>query len=289
MKKQDIKKLLTAGVLLTGALMVGCGSSTSAGSSDQEASTTPAFVTPGETVLEATQEETEATTESEQQTIYVDISDQESTAQSTDVEYVVVLDPGHGGNWWGASDGDLLEKDLALQTALYCREYLLENYDNVVVYLTRETDMQFAEDQKEDIEKRVEIALSYGADILVSLHFNTESTNTSSGALVCVSKQSWVIEESSALANSILNQLSQLGITNRGLLFKDSDEYYDEYGVAMDYYAICRHSASVGIPGIIVEHCFMRNETDRKYYSTDEALWELARADAIGIAEYLGL
>lgn len=265
----------------------------------QEVTTNPPFEMPGESVIEVTPElettEHETTETQPQETVQVPVeSDTEPVTETaagvpSETKRVIVLDPGHGGVWVGALDGTYEEKTLALKTALYCRDYLLEHYENIEVYMTRETDIEFSTDQKADLEARVKLAKSYNAEILVSLHFNSDPSDLSNGALVCVSKQSWVNSEASALGHSILSQLSQLGLADKGLMMRDSDEYFDENGVSMDYYAICRHSASLGIPGIIVEHCFMRNEIDVPYYNTDEALQRLGQADAIGIAQYMGL
>jgi N-acetylmuramoyl-L-alanine amidase len=303
--------LAAAGVALCSVIFTGCaGGSQSDSTENLETTTNPPFEMPGESVMEATMassyseepslpeesSESESTSSQTQsgETVWISTESSEeetTTAQpvTSDTNHVVVLDPGHGGTWLGAVDGTYYEKNLALQTALYCRDYLVNNYEDVTVYLTRDTDMEFSYDQKQDLEERVKIAKSYNAEILVSLHFNSEPTDASNGSLVCISKQSWVNGAATALGNSILDQLSQLGLTNKGLLVRDSDEYFDEYGAAMDYYAICRHSASFGFPGVIVEHCFMRNAVDVSYYSTDEALQRLGQADAIGIAQYLGL
>lgn len=288
------KRLAAAGMLFVSILLSGCaGPEDIEGISTQESSSNPPFVMPGESVIEVTPGITDSTAETLPPETVLPVENTTAVPSETfppsATDHVVMLDPGHGGVWVGALDGAYKEKDLALQTAFYCRDYLVNHYENVTVYLTRDTDKEFSYDQKVDLEERVKLANAYNAEILVSLHFNSDPTDTTNGALVCVSKQPWVSAESSALGTSILNQLTQLGLTDRGLMLRDSDEYFDEYGVSMDYYAICRHSASFGIPGIIVEHCFMRNATDVSYYSTDEALQRLGQADAIGIAQYLGL
>lgn len=291
-RRKSGKRLAAAGVLSVSMLFGGCAGTTGTGTeSSEESSTNPPFEMPGESVIVVTPPSADST-ESAEGTGFSSAGDTteapiESPSGGTD--HIIVLDPGHGGVWVGALDGSYMEKNLALQTALYCRDYLVNNYENVTVYLTRDTDTEFSYDQKADLEERVKLANAYNAEILVSLHFNSDPTDTTNGSLVCVSKQPWVSAESSALGKSILDQLSQLGLADRGLLLRDSEEYFDEYGTSMDYYAICRHSASFGIPGIIVEHCFMRNATDVQYYSTNEALQRLGQADAIGIARYLGL
>lgn len=61
-------------------------------------------------------------------------------------DVVIVLDPGHGGLDSGTEmkyDGKLVcEAAINLSIAEACRDYLLENYENVQVYLTRETDVK---------------------------------------------------------------------------------------------------------------------------------------------------
>lgn len=202
--------------------------------------------------------------------------------------YVVVIDPGHGGRFPGAGYNGLKEKDLTLTTALACKAEL-ETYDRVTVYLTRSTDVQFGSTIKEDLEQRAIYAESVGADMLVSLHFNSSTFHSVSGASAYISMKEGIAEQSQGLANSILAQLGGLGLTNLGTQSAVSDSYVSADGTAADYYAINRHCADRGFPGIIIEHCFMDNATDLAYISTQEALQQLGVADATGIASYLKL
>ena len=56
-----------------------------------------------------------------------------------------------------------------------------------------------------------------------------------------------------------------------------------------DYYFIPRECAGRCIPGIIIEHCFLDAPADVPFYDTPEDLVRMGYADAIGIANYLGL
>ena len=71
-------------------------------------------------------------------------------------DVVIVLDPGHGGYSSGTTevyDGvEIWESDLPLKISRACRDYLLDNYENVQGYLTRETDV------KVSLEERVAFA-----------------------------------------------------------------------------------------------------------------------------------
>ena len=203
--------------------------------------------------------------------------------------YVVVLDPGHGGNYTGAIYFNHMEKNLTLSMANYVKEYLLSNYDGIEVYLTRETDIALDSDLKIELEKRAIVAEEHDADFFISLHFNACEAHNLTGATVYASFREHVAEKSQGMAASILNQLVSLGLKNNQVKTRKSADYHAEDGSDLDYYAVIRHSAARNIPGLIVEHCFMDNEKDYEFINTDEKLHELAKADAIGIAEYLGL
>jgi len=85
---------------------------------------------------------------------------------------VVVIDPGHGGEDFGAvGKGGLLEKDVVLSVALELEKLLKEKLD-ATVYLTRRRD-QFV-----PLADRTALANQYEADVFISLHCNaTDSGN----------------------------------------------------------------------------------------------------------------
>ncbi len=210
-------------------------------------------------------------------------------AETTVTGRVVVLDPGHGGKYDGAYYFGRHEEDMSLKVGQFCKEYLEEHYSDVTVYLTRTDDTHLSEQGEPDREARVQFAKDRNADILVSLHFNVTPEHNASGCLAFISKEANVNAACTSLANSILARLSALGLQNLGTFLKDSDTHFDASGRPYDYYGINRHSAKWGFPGIIIEHCFMDNPADEVYIADDGALQRLAIADALGIADYLGL
>ena len=139
------------------------------------------------------------------------------------------------------------------------------------------------------MEVRAVYAEQVGADMLISLHFNSSSFHTVSGAAAYVSMKEGIAEQSQGLANSILIQLGGLGLPNLGTQSAVSDSFVSADGTAADYYAINRNCANRGFPGVIIEHCFMDNAADQRYISTPEALRRLGVADAAGIAAYCKL
>jgi len=218
-----------------------------------------------------------------------DASGLESDMASPNASKVVVLDPGHGGKFTGAIYFGHNEKNLTLQVANCVRDYLLENYENIEVYLTRESDIALDPDIKIELEQRAVIAKEHDADFFVSLHFNASEEHNLHGATVYASFRDNVGEASQGIAQSVLDQLVILGLKNNGVKTRKSQDYYAEDGTRLDYYAVIRHNALRDIPGIIIEHCFMDNDTDYAFIDTDEKIKALAEADAKGIANYLEL
>jgi len=93
----------------------------------------------------------------------------------TDAEWVVVLDPGHGGEDYGAQgSGGLLEKDVVLAVALEA-EKLLEQDSAIDVVLTRRGDTFVP------LAERTKIANEWRADLFVSLHNNASASGESAG------------------------------------------------------------------------------------------------------------
>ncbi len=250
--------------------------------------------------LEAAEEEIEAETG-------IATYSEVNTLKSSSGNYVVAIDPGHDSTHTGATssiDSSLKEHELTLKIANYCKEEL-ETYSNVTVYMTRTSaacPYPSTSSSGADIGKRVDAAVAQGADVFVSIHLNSASSSSAKGAEVIIPNTNGTDEnpsygasvnaESKTLAESILSELSDIGVTMRSnkIYTKDaSEDKYDD-GTAMDYYAVARHSKEYGIPGIIVEHAFLSNSSDVSNYLNSEAgLKKLGVADATGIANYLGL
>lgn len=88
---------------------------------------------------------------------------------------VVMLDPGHGGDDPGAnSDSSTPEKTLTLKTAQAAAELLREA--GAKVYLTRN------EDRRSNLQDVMEFANKTGADIFISIHYNSTYSSKISGS-----------------------------------------------------------------------------------------------------------
>ncbi|GAH00108.1 unnamed protein product, partial [marine sediment metagenome] len=79
---------------------------------------------------------------------------------------LVLIDPGHGGDDFGAQGkGGLLEKDVVLDIALRLEKLLVEKL-NAVVRLTRRKDVFVP------LAERTNLANDFEADVFISLHTN---------------------------------------------------------------------------------------------------------------------
>lgn len=103
------------------------------------------------------------------------INESQDTGGSGDGTLVVV-DPGHGGRDPGAiGSNGLQEKQVTLDMALALREVLGEDYPDLNVELTRDSDNFLP------LQKRTEIANKLDADVFVSIHANAGRSSIAKG------------------------------------------------------------------------------------------------------------
>lgn len=218
----------------------------------------------------------------------------------------IVIDPGHGGYDPGSINEEkwILEKDITLKTSRYLRDYLNEYY-GVEIVMTHDG---LSSNQDLSILDRGMKARNEEADLMLSIHFNASSMLEENGAEVYVTNNESCYkykQESTEIGNEVLNNLSKLGIRNRGVktrLCNDTGpkwEYID--GSRADYYGVIRYAMKgdaedrglditkgLGITTILIEHCFIRGN-DVKYITTDANLKKIAEADGKAIADHYGL
>ena len=98
------------------------------------------------------------------------------TGEKKDGKWVIVIDPGHGGNDPGALGAVNREKDINLAIALKTGTYLSEYSDNINVIFTRNKDT-FVE-----LIERPRIANKNNADLFISIHTNWAKSKSVIGA-----------------------------------------------------------------------------------------------------------
>ena len=200
---------------------------------------------------------------------------------------LIALDPGHGGNDSGAVGSGLKESDVNWKIAQACKAEL-ENYAGVTVVLTR------TQNECPTLYERVERAVNQGAKVFVSLHINSTERSSADGAEVYYpngsSYNKAAHETGKQLSQNILDELTALGLQDRGIKVRNSEnnsKYPD--GSLRDYYGVIADAREMGIPGIIVEHAFITNPEDNAKLKDDNFLKKLGMADAQGIAKTYGL
>ncbi|SEU01942.1 N-acetylmuramoyl-L-alanine amidase [Salinibacillus kushneri] len=188
---------------------------------------------------------------------------------------VVVLDPGHGGVDGGAvGKDDSLEKDIALSTVKYLRDYLQEA--GALVYLTREGDYDLAAEEtkglskrkSEDIRKRVQFVKEKNPDLFLSIHLNAIPQTRWSGAQTFYHPS---VKKSAHLAKFIQSEIRRnLDNTTRK-------------AQAVDNIYVLKNT---GKPAALVEIGFLSNPHERDLLKTDDYQQKMAASIYEGILRY---
>jgi glucan-binding YG repeat protein len=177
------------------------------------------------------------------------------------------------------------EEVITWKIAAYIQQELAK-YSNIEVHLTRNA---FSPDNT--IANRVAVAKSYNADLLVSLHIDSSDSSSAKGASLLISNgnyRSELAEKERLFGSYLQTELKNIGLTWRGYYLRNSENgsTYPN-GKIRDYYGIVANSIEQGIPGVIIEHCFITNASDvSNYLSSDAKIQKLALADAKAIVSY---
>ena len=194
-------------------------------------------------------------------------------------EYIVVLDPGHGGEALGGQTEEYIEQEINLITARAMYDRLCQ-YEGITVYLTHD------EIGEVDISRtdRAKIAAEYDADYLISLHYNMSANHNLYGTEVWTSAFGSEYSFGQTIGTIITNDLSsEFGLFNRGVKVRLNKKRDDYYGIIQ----LCRKE---GIPSIIIEHCHLDSEKDRAVLgSIPDIFVKFGEKDADAVAKYLRL
>lgn len=199
-------------------------------------------------------------------------------------DIIVILDPGHGGGDNGASAGGIIEKNVNWKIATRVKE-ILDNTAGITGILTR------GEWDNPSLYERGLLAKNSGADLLVSFHINASTSSSASGAETYITANTnspRFYEASKTLGESVLENLRGVGVATRiyrPILRPSTDgELYSD-GFLSDYYGIIRNPMYYGIPGVLIEHCYISNSYDRSNYLNDSKINQMAEADARAIID----
>lgn len=203
-----------------------------------------------------------------------------SYAKDSSGDYVIILDPGHGGNDGGAAslNGDS-EAALNWNIAMGLKAEL-QTYSGVKVYLTRGS----AEYQSNIARGRA--GQNFNADYVISVHNNSSSSSSAKGAVVFGTLNSKYNAQAKKLGLSIVSELNSIGISTNasGFATRESGSI-----PGRDYYTVIDEATLSGAVGIIIEHCFLSNPSDSAFVHSVSNQYKMGAADATGIAKALGL
>ncbi len=82
-------------------------------------------------------------------------------------QITIVLDPGHGGKDFGATENGAKEKDINLAVAKRLRDLVEKHLKDVKVVMTRSTDVYLT------LQERADVANKANGDLFMSIHVNS--------------------------------------------------------------------------------------------------------------------
>ncbi len=196
----------------------------------------------------------------------------QSTPKLVLENYLVALDPGHGGIDGGSSYGIVKEKDITLAIAKKTRN-VLEKWGTRVI-LSREGDYEISKlyldertRQRRDLLARIKVAQEENANVLVSIHVNAAQSHLQ-GPMVFYQKD---LLDSKLLAGAILQELHKIA------------RHQQQDLIGANYFILCQAK----IPAVLVEVGFLTHPEERTKLQTEEYQQQLAIALATGIKNFL--
>lgn len=188
----------------------------------------------------------------------------------------IVLDPGHGGPDGGAvGKDDTVEKDIALEVSNILQRYLQQA--GALVYLTRETDRDLADEEtrglskrkSEDIRNRLAFIEEKQADFFLTIHLNALPSEKWRGAQTFYYPS---FDENRHLARMIQDEI-------RTNLENTTREALQINGVYL-----LKHADS---PGALVELGFLSNVEERELLKQADYQEQMAASMYRGILRYV--
>ena len=227
-------------------------------------------------------------------------------------DYLVVLDPGHGGQDSGAvGPNGLEEKDVVLDLARRIRTELQENAPHIKVVLTREKDDFLP------LPKRTELAEERRADLFISLHINANPSSKAHGFSVYTLSEKASDEAARVLADKenaadlvfggvatpipaddplltlVLADLTKTSWLQHSLKFGQMavdaaitnlwKEKIPKEGLKRANFVVLRTAA---MPAVIVEACYLSNAKEEALLTEEAFRAKIAQSLAKSMIEY---
>ena len=170
-----------------------------------------------------------------------------------------------GGSDPGAVANNTKEKDLNLQIALACKDYLTQY--GVEVKMSR------TKDENDTLSEEIKECNIFSPDLAVDIHNNAGGGD---GAEVF---HHYGGGKGKTLATNILDEIIKIGQNSRGVKTRKNS-------AGRDYYGFIRE---ITAPAVIVECAFVDNATDIEILATECKKKSMGQAIAKGILKTLGV
>lgn len=178
--------------------------------------------------------------------------------------FKIMLDPGHGGKDPGACANGLRESDVVLKIAKYCRDYINATYEDVKVYMTRESDVFVGLSERAAMANRLKV------DYFCSIHGNAGG---GIGYEDYIYNGSWATKNRTiAIQNTIHTEIIRTG------LFVDRKTKQADYAVLRE----------TNMDSILTECGFIDNVKDAAILRVDANLKKIAIAHCVGFEKAFG-
>lgn len=234
------------------------------------------------------------------------------SAVDKDGNFVIVIDPGHGGKDPGAMSGKNTEKSINLNVALKMGQLIEKNCRKVKVIYTRKTDVFI------ELNRRGEIANKANADLFVSIHTNSaksssargaetyllgvEENRTSANLSVAMEENKAILyesdyqtryegydpksPESQIIFEFMQNEYQKESLKFAGMVQKQmvSQARRSDRGVHQAGFLVLWKTA---MPSILVELGFISNSDDCRYMTSQKGVEELATSLYKAFVSYL--
>ncbi len=223
---------------------------------------------------------------------------------------VVVIDPGHGGMFPGATYNNVKEKDIVLKVALRLGEIMKKELPEIKVVYTRTTDIHLSTSLAQDLHARTMIANNASGDLFISIHANAASSPAAYGAETILMGETSVEQQRNEAAlytankDHLLDMSDQKTATIVRAYIQNLQFTYGQYSEAFarliqkNYgaqnrklralrYQLIKVLYGTDMPCALTEIGFMTNPQEFAYMTSTKGQDEIARAIFGGIKDYV--
>ncbi len=223
---------------------------------------------------------------------------------------VIIIDPGHGGIFPGATYNGVKEKQITLAVALKLGALIKKEMPNIKVIYTRTTDIELSKKLADDLHARTMIANNASGDLFISIHANAASNPAAYGAETILMGESSVEQQRNEAALYTANRDQLLDMSNEKTAtivrayIQNLQYTYGQYSEAFarliqkNYgaqgrktralrYQLIKVLYGTDMPCALTEIGFMTNPKEFAYMTSEKGQQEIARGIFGGIKDYV--